>query len=110
VGRKIDAEKVVWLAPETLRREELAEKLAKANDPEKIQEILAEVQTWQGEFREHKGHDIVDGPEGTTALGAVYGDLVVWVDDTPDDRTDNTGHFERYSGDVADYTPRTVKS
>ncbi len=31
------------------------------------------------------------------------GDLVVWVDDAPDDPADGTGHFELYEGDEADY-------
>jgi hypothetical protein len=110
VGRKIDAENVIWLAPETLHREELAERLAKVSDPQEIQEILAETQTWEGEYRELKGEEVVDGPDGTTVIAPVFGARVVWVDDTPDDRTDNTGHFERYTGDVAAYSPRTVKS
>ena len=31
------------------------------------------------------------------------GDLVVWVNETPDDLADGSGHFELYEGDVADY-------
>lgn len=31
------------------------------------------------------------------------GDLVVWVDDAPDDVADGSGHFELYTGKAADY-------
>ncbi len=37
------------------------------------------------------------------------GDLVVWVDDSPDDPIDASGHFERFTGSPADYTPTRKK-
>lgn len=104
-SRKIDAEKVVWLAPETLHRQALAEKLAGEDDPDRIADLLVEHQTTDGQYREYLGDEPVEGPDGTTVLAPKYGDLIVWVDDSPDNQEDNEGHFERYDGDEADYRP-----
>lgn len=66
---------VVWIAPEALD---------KAN----------------GEFRLLEGTELVEGAERP-----VYGERVVWVNDTPGDVEDPAGHFEVYSGNEEDYQP-----
>lgn len=110
-SNKIDASKVVWLAPETLHREQLAKALAKESDPDKVAEILAS-RPANGEFREHLGDEPVDGPDGSRMIAPKWGDLVVWVDDAPDTTEgdgSNEGHFERYKGEEADYRPTVRK-
>lgn len=102
MGRNVDAEKVAWFAPETLRQQALAEQLATETDPEKIRELLIAAPT-DGQYRYVSGEEVVDGPQGTTVIAPSFGSLVQWVDDTPDDREDNTGHFELYTGDEAEY-------
>lgn len=104
-AKQIDPGTVVWFAPESVGQQALAERLAVASDPDEVREILNSRPT-TGQYRELLGDELVDGPEGTTVKGPVYGDLVVWVDDAPDDDEDGAGHFERYSGDEADYKPK----
>jgi hypothetical protein len=97
--RRVAAEKVVWHAPETLNQTELAERLAGAETPEEALEILNTRPT-VGEFRVvEEALAPQEGPEGTTVLGPKYGDLVVWVDEAPDDKEDGSGHFETYDAD-----------
>jgi hypothetical protein len=105
VPRKVDQASVVWLAPETLHQEDLAERLAEVDDPADALAILNERPT-EGEYREYLGDELGDGPDGTTVMVPIYGDLLVWVDEAPDDEEDGTGHFVRYDGDEADYEPR----
>lgn len=105
MARRLDQASVVWLAPETLHQENLAERLADVDDPDEVLAILNERPT-QGQYREYLGEELGDGPDGTTVKVPVYGDLVVWVDEAPDDKEDGEGHFERYSGDEEDYEPR----
>jgi hypothetical protein len=103
--KEIDPNEVVWLSPETLGQAGLAERLSGVSDPDEIREILNARPT-QGQYRLHHGHEVADGPDGTTALSPAYGDLVVWVNDSSDDLEDTAGHFESYHGDGADYRPQ----
>lgn len=106
-SQKVDPQDVVWLAPETLAREALAEELAQTDDVDEILELLRDAPT-TGQYRELEGSEVVDGPGGTTVIAPIYGDLVVWVDEAPSDSEDGSGHFERYSGPEEEYEPRRV--
>jgi hypothetical protein len=71
---RVPAGEVAWVAPEVLDRA-------------------------RGEYRRlHERRD-----EGNLIVD-VFGDRVVWVDDTPDDPTDGAGHFEVYEGPDEGYT------
>lgn len=95
-GTTLDADSVVWFAPETLNQTEFAEKLAAVSDPNEALEILNSRPT-VGEFRVQTEQATPQpGPEGTTVLGPEFGDRAVWVDENPDDREDGSGHFEVY--------------
>jgi hypothetical protein len=102
--KAVDPDKVVWLAPETLRQQELAEALAKAKTPEDALTLLQERPT-RGEYREIVGTEPVEIADGTTALAPVYGDRLVWVDDAPGEDDKGAGHYERFSGEDAEYKP-----
>jgi hypothetical protein len=106
-ARKIDPSKVVYEAPETLNQAELGERLAAASTPEEALAILAD-RPVRGEYRVLESEaEVVAGPQGTTVLAPVQGELAVWVDDTPEDREDGAGHFEVYDPERhgEDYNP-----
>jgi hypothetical protein len=95
-SQKLDENTVGWHAPETLGQSELADRLAAASSPEEALEILNSRPT-VGQFRVlEDANALVDGPDGTTVRGPKWGDLAVWVNENPDDREDNAGHFELY--------------
>jgi hypothetical protein len=104
-SNEVDPGTVVWIAPESVVTEGFAEELADATTAEEVTDILSNRPTPVGQYREVTGEEPVAGPAGTTILAPTYGDLLVWVNDSPEDDEDPGGHFERFDGDPADYQP-----
>lgn len=104
--RTIEAERVCYFAPETLNQAEIAEALAAVTTPEEALEILNSRPT-VGEYRiQEEALVPVPGPDGTTVLGPVFGERVVWVDEEPENKTDAPGHFEVYdAASHGEYNP-----
>lgn len=95
-AKRVDPANIVYEAPETLNRAEIAERLAAAKTAEEAEAILAERPT-VGEYRVvEEALAPVEGPQGTTVLGPRLGERAVWVDEAPGDDEDGSGHFEVY--------------
>ena len=103
-AKSIDPANVVWHAPETIFAtlpevaERMSEQLAAA---EGVEETLRIAHQASGEFREYLGEEEVEG-----RIVPKYGsDRLVWVNDSPDDAEDGSGHYEVYSGPDEEYAP-----
>ncbi len=94
---------VVWVAPETVRTA-LREQAVRRHegDAEALLRALEEVDRAPGEYRlAPDDGEVVPGIPGHSVRQGVAqvskpGALVVWIDDTPDDPDDPSGHFEAY--------------
>jgi hypothetical protein len=104
--RQIDPASVTWHAPETihLTLPDEAEKFAKRVEGAEPAEVIRIANSVTGQFREYLGEEEKDG-----RIQARFGkDKLVWVNDSPDDTEDPSGHYEVYDGSDEDYRPVVV--